>query len=86
MAQLTAAIVSHDDQFKHEIARMLRSVRRAGERSSRARPSRSGATPDVGVVDIRGDTPSGMAAIERLRATIPSMAIFADRARAPIRV
>ena len=75
MAQLAASIVSHDDEFKRQISRLLRvggvpvSIveGRTGE----------GAAPDVTVVDIRGDAASGMAAIERLRAGQPSVAIFA---------
>ncbi len=67
MAQLTAAIVSHDEEFKHEIARMLRSC---GVPMSiiEGRAAQDGSTPDIGVIDIRSDAPSGMAAIERLRA------------------
>ncbi len=33
--------------------------------------------PDLALVDIRGDAPSGMAAIERLRASLANSAIFA---------
>jgi pilus assembly protein CpaE len=40
------------------------------------------APPDVYVVDIRGDLSSGMAAIERLRASHPAAAIFAIAAGA----
>ncbi|HEX6976476.1 MAG TPA: AAA family ATPase [Vicinamibacterales bacterium] len=77
MAQLAASIVSHDEEFKRQVAQMLRGCgvpvgiveeRRAGSESS---------APDVAVVDIRADASSGMAAIERLRASQPSVAIFA---------
>jgi len=33
-------------------------------------------SPDLALVDIRGDAPSGMAAIERLRGSFPNAAIF----------
>jgi pilus assembly protein CpaE len=76
MAQLAAAIVSHDEEFKRQVARMLRAcgvpvgiVDTAG--------AAGGQTPDVAVVDIRSDASSGMAVIERLRASGPSTAIFA---------
>jgi pilus assembly protein CpaE len=77
MAQLAASIVSHDEEFKRQVAQMLRGCgvpvgiveeRRTGTESS---------GPDVVVVDIRADASSGMAAIERLRASQPSVAIFA---------
>ncbi|HJR61844.1 MAG TPA: AAA family ATPase [Vicinamibacterales bacterium] len=76
MAQLAVSIVSNDDQCKHEIARMLRACgvpigiveeRRAGDT----------AMSDVYIIDIRFDASSGMAAIERLRAGHPGVAIFA---------
>jgi len=76
MAQLAASIVSHDDEFKRQISQLLRAggvpigiiEGRAGD---------SGAGPDIVVVDLRADASSGMAAIERLRASHPSVAIFA---------
>ncbi len=77
MAQLAASIVSHDDDFKRQIAALLRGCgvpvgivedRRAGVES---------AGPDIVVIDIRGDASSGMAAIERLRAGHPTVALFA---------
>lgn len=77
MAQLVALVATNDEEFRHEIGRLLRSGgvpvglledrRAAGEQHS----------PDVVVVDIRGDAPSGMAAIERLRASHNGTAIFA---------
>ncbi len=82
MAQLAASIVSHDDEFKRQVATLLRSCgvpvgivedRRAGV---------EGGGPDVVVVDIRSDASSGMAAIERLRAGHPTVAIFAIAAAA----
>jgi len=76
MAQLTAAIVSHDDEFKRQFARMLRACGvPVGIIEGRA--GADGSVPDVAVVDLRADASSGMAAIERLRASNASMAIFA---------
>ena len=76
MAQLTALVVSHDEEFKRQAARMLRAcgvpvgiVEAAAHTDPQAL--------DVVVVDIRADASSGMAAIERLRASQPSVAIFA---------
>lgn len=77
MAQLAASIVSHDEEFKRQIAHMLRGC---GVPVGIVEERRTGAEaggPDVVVVDIRADASSGMAAIERLRAAHPSVAIFA---------
>src|SRR5690349_206796 len=77
MAQLAASIVSHDEEFKRQVAALLRGCgvpvgivedRRAGVES---------AGPDIVVIDIRADASSGMAAIERLRAGHPTVALFA---------
>src|SRR5580765_4883893 len=74
MAQLTAQIVSYDDGFKRQISALLRaSGVPVGIIEGR---SPEGAGPDLVVVDIRADASSGMAAIERLRATSPALAIF----------
>jgi pilus assembly protein CpaE len=75
MAQLTAQIVSYDEEFKRRVALLLR----AGGVPIGIVEGRSaeGASPDVVVVDIRSDASSGMAAIERLRASSATMAIFA---------
>lgn len=76
MAQLTALVVSHDEEFKRHAARMLRAcgvpvgiVDAVNTTDHQA--------PDLVVVDIRTDVPSGMAAIERTRAGSPAAAIFA---------
>src|SRR6185295_18232705 len=80
MAQLTAQIVSYDDGFKRQLAALLRaSGVPVGIVEGR---SPEGAGPDLVVVDIRGDASSSMAAIERLRATSPSLAIFVIAAAA----
>jgi pilus assembly protein CpaE len=80
MAQLTAQIVSYDEDFKRKVALLLR----AGGVPIGIVEGRSaeGAVPDVVVVDIRSDASSGMAAIERLRASSATMAIFAIAAAA----
>src|SRR5262249_57567016 len=80
MAQLTAQIVSYDDELKGRVALLLR----AGGVPIGIVEGRSaeGAAPDLVVVDIRSDASSGMAAIERLRASSATMAIFAIAAAA----
>src|SRR5262249_2431907 len=79
MAQLAASIVSHDEEFKRQVARLLRAC---GVPLSilEAPPGAEGA--DMVVVDIRSDASSGMAAVERLRASQPAVAIFAIAATA----
>jgi pilus assembly protein CpaE len=76
MAQLAVAIVSHDEEFKRQISALMR----AGGVPVGivdARALAEGAGPDVIVIDIRADASSGMAAIERLRASHPSAGLFA---------
>lgn len=76
MAQLVGLIVSEDDSFKKPLGRLLRagtvpvSVLDDGA-------ARDGVQPDLMVVDIRGDAPSALSTIERLRAGAPSASIFA---------
>ena len=80
MAQLTAQVVSYDEEFKRQVARLVRACGvPVGIVEGR---SAEGTAPDLVVVDIRSDASSGMAAIERLRASSPSMAIFAVAAAA----
>jgi pilus assembly protein CpaE len=81
MAQLAASIVSHDDEFKRQVATLLRSC---GVPVGIVEERRTGdaAGPDVVVIDIRADASSGMAAIERLRAGHPTVALFAIAAAA----
>jgi pilus assembly protein CpaE len=81
MAQLTALIVSHDEEFKRQAARMLRACG-VPVGITEGRATLEGAGPDLAVVDIRADISSGMAAIERLRASSPALAIFAAAATA----
>ena len=77
MAQLTAQVISYDEEFKRQVARLAARLRRAGRHRRRAIAEGSG--PDLVVVDIRSDASSGMAAIERLRATSPSLAHLRGR-------
>jgi pilus assembly protein CpaE len=80
MAQLTAQVVSFDDEFKRQVARMVRACGvPVGMVEGR---SAEGIGPDLVVVDIRSDASSGMAAIERLRAGSGTLAIFAIAAAA----
>src|SRR3954469_13965295 len=80
MAQLTAQVVSYDDEFKRHVARLVRACGvPVGIVEGR---SAEGTGPDLVIVDIRADASSGMAAIERLRASSANMAIFAVAAAA----
>jgi pilus assembly protein CpaE len=76
MAQLVGLIVSHDEEFKKHLARMLRSgaipVSVIDERVTR-----DIAAADLVIVDIRGDAASAMNTIERLRAAAQGASIFA---------
>src|SRR3954463_5440355 len=75
MAQLSAQIVSYDEEFKRQVSKMLRACGvPIGIVEGR---SLEGAAPDLVVVDIRADASSGMATIERLRAASGTLAIFA---------
>jgi pilus assembly protein CpaE len=80
MAQLTAQVISYDEEFKRQIARLVRACGvPVGMVEGR---SAEGIGPDLVVVDIRSDASSGMAAIERLRASGAGLAIFAVAAAA----
>jgi pilus assembly protein CpaE len=82
MAQLAASIVSHDEEFKRQVAALLRGC---GVPVGIVEDRRAGADtagPDIVVIDIRADASSGMAAIERLRAGHPTVALFAIAATA----
>src|SRR5919112_457101 len=80
MAQVTAQVISYDEEFKRQVARLVRACGvPVGVVEGR---SAEGIGPDLVVVDIRSDASSGMAAIERLRASSTSLAIFAIAAAA----
>jgi pilus assembly protein CpaE len=76
MAQLTALVVSHDEEFKRQMSRLLRACG-VPVGIMDGRTAVEGTAPDVVVVDIRTDASSGMATIERMRATHAGVAIFA---------
>jgi pilus assembly protein CpaE len=79
MAQLAALIVTHDEEFRLEIANLLRG---GGLPIAILEDSRiGGSESDLAVVDLRGDISGGMAAIERLRAVHPTSAIFVVAAK-----
>jgi pilus assembly protein CpaE len=77
MAHLVGLIVSEEEEFRKHIGRMLRSgpvpVSVIDERMLRE----GTAPPEVVIVDIRGDSSSAMAGIERLRGASPGAGIFA---------
>jgi len=77
MAQLVALVFSQDEEFRRQVGALLRSggVPIGLIEDRRALPEQT--QPDVVIVDIRGDAASGMAAVERLRASHPMVAIFA---------
>src|SRR5688572_3181809 len=80
MAQLTAQVISYDEEFKRQVARLIRACGvPVGIVEGR---SAEGIGPDLVVVDIRSDSSSGMAAIERLRASSTTLSIFAVAASA----
>ena len=76
MAQLVGLIVSEDDSFKKPLGRLLRAGAVPVSVLDDGAP-RDGVQPDLMVVDIRGDAPSALSSIERLRAGAPSASIFA---------
>ena len=78
MAQLAASIVSHDEEFKRQVSRLLR----AGGVPVGIVESGADGAPDLYVVDIRFDASSGLATIERLRAGHDGVPIFAIAAAA----
>jgi pilus assembly protein CpaE len=76
MPQLVALIVTEDDEFRKHLARMLRAgAIPVGVTDERV--AREMTTPDIVIVDTRGDATSAMSTIERQRASSPSAAIFA---------
>jgi pilus assembly protein CpaE len=75
MAQLVGLLHSEDEAFRKQIGRLLRSG--SVPVSITDGPIREGMQPDLIIVDIRSDASSGMAAIERLRASATGAGIFA---------
>jgi pilus assembly protein CpaE len=74
MAQIVSIFVTEDEDFKKHIGRLLRS---GAIPVSVLDQLREGVSPDVVIVDARGDASSAMGTIERLRAAMPGSAIFA---------
>ena len=76
MAQLVGLILSEDEDFKKQVGRLLRSsalpVSLIDEQAAR-----ESASPDLVIVDTRGDSSWAMSTIERLRAGAPAAGIFA---------
>ena len=77
MAQLAALVVTQDDEFRRQLGRLLRSGGVPVALLEDNRPIGEQSPPDLVAVDIRRDAAAGMAAIERLRASLPTTAIFA---------
>ena len=81
MAQLSALITCHDQEFHTHVARVLRTsgvtVAVVEERSGGGQLA-----PDVAVVDARGDSASGTLEVERLRHRWPEVAIITVAAAA----
>ena len=77
MAQLAALVVTHDDEFRRQLGRLLRSGGVPVALLEDSRPIGEQSPTDLVTVDIRRDAAAGMAAIERLRASHPTTAIFA---------
>jgi len=75
MAQLVGLIVSEDEPFRTKFGRWLRSGPVPVSIIDVHAPT-EGTPPDVMIVDIRGDSSSAMASIERLRAAAPGAGIF----------
>lgn len=75
MARLIAAVVSHDENLKRQLARLLRDgptpVSVADERQAL-----SGTPADLFIVDGRDDLTSATSAVERCRAAAPASSIF----------
>jgi pilus assembly protein CpaE len=74
MAHIAGLILTDDETFRKHIGRLLRS---SSVPISVSDSSRDGLPPELAVVDIRGDAGSGLASIERLRASAPAAGIFA---------
>jgi pilus assembly protein CpaE len=77
MAQLVGLIVSEDESFRKPLGRLLRTGAVPVSVLDGTTPRDATQQADLMVVDIRGDAPSALASIERLRAGAPSASIFA---------
>jgi pilus assembly protein CpaE len=72
MARLSGTILSDDESFKAQLATMLRT----SSVPVIVGDDRRGASPDVAVVDGRGDLAAAVALVERLRAADATTGIF----------
>ena len=82
MAQLAIQIISNDEEFRRQSARLVRASRISIAIVDEQRAIGEGTPPDVVVFDIRGDISSAMTGIERMRAVSPAAGIFAVAAAA----
>lgn len=76
MAQLVGLIVSEDSGFRKQIAKLIRSAP-APVSLVEERLLGSGPSPDLIIMDARGDASAAMADIEKLRASAPAAGIMA---------
>ena len=74
MAQIAAHVLSHDDEFKRRIGKVLRS---GPVPVSVIDEIRDASAAELFVVDIRHDVSSAMANVERLKGAAPNAGIFA---------
>ena len=76
MPRLTALVISQDEAFRGDVARL---VRGAGVPVGvvEERHLTSEASPDLAVVDVRDTASTGMTVVERVRGSWPAAAIFA---------
>lgn len=74
MAQLAAQIISHDEEFRRRVGRLLRT---GPIPVSVLDEVRDGAPADLAIIDVRQEVSSAMATIERLKAMAPNAGIFA---------
>ena len=73
MPRLTAVVISHDEAFRRDVVRLVR----AGGVPVSIVDEAQRAVADVAVVDLRGRTSTALVAVERLRASSSTLAIFA---------
>ncbi len=73
MPQLTAVVISHDEAFRRDVVRLVRS----GGVPVGIVDEAQRAVADVAVVDLRGRTSTALVSVERLRASSSTLAIFA---------
>jgi pilus assembly protein CpaE len=74
MARLSGVLLSEDESFRTRVAGLLRSGAIAMAVSDE-RGTRDGASPDLYVIDARGDEAAALATVERLRAGAASVSI-----------